>query len=95
MSKGLEALKNIKKEVSRCLCHSFNNDDEVGCYKPYFDTVEKELKALEIIKRPDFDFNWFKIYGVNLNYEDFIMIMNLKCNIKSKEEYDLLKEVLL
>ena len=60
--------------------------------------IAKELKALTIIKEKSIDVHSFLI-GINLNtYEDFIQKGRKYCwytNEPTKEEYELLKEVLL
>ena len=82
MSKGLEALENIK-----------HYDTRVGLHEKDYELIEKELKALEIIKERDVDVGWLKRAGNLYHY-------NMGMGIKSygaliQEEYDLLKEVLL
>jgi len=78
MSKGLEALYILKEGLKPIFC------DE--CKE--VQTIEKELKALEIIKR-------------ELKYNvDFVDASSFRAYIdgmiccESKEEFDLLKEVL-
>ena len=75
MSKGLETLKEYEQE--------FVYADE------YFDIIEKELKALEIIK----PYCLVADYGCD-NEEDRYELAFCKKVCISKEEYDLLKEVL-
>ena len=79
MSKGLEALERIKK--LSCVWDSSNDDYRCAIdIVPYaFKVVEKELKALEIIK-----------YYYDDAIEDLIEEV-----AQSKEERELLKEVLL
>lgn len=82
MSKGLEALENIK-----------HYDTRVGLHEKDYEFIEKELKAFEIIKTKRVDvirlFQCFKI-GALSNYNNFYAYKKL-----TQEEYDLLKEVLL
>ena len=100
MSKGLEALDNIKVSLAEYKEYAIEkmptkakqireeNDDNL-------DTIETALKALEIIKENcDFSFEIRRILDKEL-YR-----VSLSCNINKttiyvdKEEYDLLKEVL-
>ena len=79
MSKGLEALKQFRN----------SNFQGVNVYADeYLDIIEKELKALEIIKKE-----------LNLNvkvFEDnYCLFADNFGWVISKEEYDLLIEVLL
>ena len=82
MSKGLEALQ-FMRERDMFLPSCAN-------------TIEKELKALEIIKERSVQISWFtgllKIHP-HYNYVDynFALADNRKL---TKEEYELLKEVL-
>lgn len=89
MSKGLEALKYLKENKRK---HWLGNDNSAKC----LDTIEKELKALEIIKiiLKDFiSFNIIELPHINkVHYE--IKIFDETIYV-SKEKYDLLKEVLL
>ena len=91
MSKGLEALKEYRKHQQGVNVYA----DEL------LDIVEKELKALEIIKRLPKDYTqtllgflkdeWFK----DENYGDFISWGGDETPILiSEEEFNLLKEVL-
>ena len=91
MSKGLEALKKIEKEMSRLCGMDIAYDGKVF---NLFHIVGKELQALEIIKKYHitaafFTFNnTYKTYEVNMSfYEDE--------ELMSEEEYNLAKEVLL
>ena len=68
MSKGLEALKEIKDFAK--------NEWEDERFD--FDIIEKELKALEIIKN-------------NLNIDEILLAVKGVCKAS---DYDLLKEVL-
>lgn len=81
MSKGLEALKFLRRNY--CI---LKRERESAC-----NIIEKELKALEILIRKNINLWIFK----NTNsYRAYIEGCHLheQC---SKEEYDLLKEVLL
>ena len=84
MSKGLEALERLKHNIDFETYYSYSNKDDLLI-------IEKEHKALEIIKNK-FDMSVFEIQGQhylllgkNFRYREQI----------AKEEYDLLKEVLL
>ena len=93
MSKGLEALKDIKE----CLFWSDKGLQDI-------ETIEKELKALEIIKSKSVNVKNLIIYCFELKdtYEDYIDVFNYGDNywdlgreLLTKEEFNLLKEVLL
>lgn len=82
MSKGLEALKNIKIN-----CCTF---EDRTLYQNEFNIIENELKALEIIIEM---INNDKIVDrLNANSQKIIKAL---FNDLSKEKQDLLKEVLL
>ena len=93
MNKGLEIIKK-KKE----LLNKQNQDDQsVIIWDFELDTIEKELKALEIIKDKRLDVTLLQdsenldYYNIDVQnyytvYEDMYL---------TQEEYDLLKEVLL
>lgn len=72
--KGLEIIKKIKRRP----------------YQPMaqfdIDTIEKELKALEILKQK----------GIHLEQaiSGYVITVDLSKNILTQEQYDLLKEVL-
>lgn len=78
MSKGLEKLARIKGH--------FNPKDIANkeLFEEDFDTIEKELKALKIIKE-------HIIYDQETN----VLKANFQWYIRNKDEQDLLKEVLL
>ena len=84
MSKGLEALKYFSSEIK--------------CWYPdiveYKKTIEKELKALEIIKKKEVNVNTLinRIIGAiePLEFYNEKVSENLKL---TQEEFDLLKEV--
>lgn len=76
MSKELEELKILKFLVANCSHFEFD-----------FTNIEKELKALEIIK---------KYIYVNKPFESACYIrLNDESEMITEEEYNLLKEVLL
>ena len=84
MDKGLEALNEIKSTWN-CM----NPNSSLAKYS-HFDIIEKELKALEIIKVVCPNVFWvMRTY----TYEEY----KKKCSDDTllQEEYDLLKEVLL
>ena len=85
MNKGLEALKRIKPYADSSI------DGELGI-------IEKELKALEIIKDEfQIDFNDDKqsitLQSIEEPYTHIRFSLTRK--IKDKDKYDLLKEVML
>ena len=85
MSKGLEALENIKLNHTR-----FGNEKD-------FDIVEKKLKALEIIKNKKVAYLFMWLIEKH-NKKCALRLYNEPCEEDRKiteEEYDLLKEVLL
>ena len=86
--KGLEALKYLKEEKRR---HWIDGDKSTEC----LDTIEKELKALEIIKnKTNSACNCLMILKSrfdDLSYEDYTKLFITEL---AKEEYDLLKEIL-
>ena len=103
MSKGLEALERLMKSyyemcvIDNCnddMYQKFNNSSERGI-------IEKELKALEIIKVKLVDIGYlYELMKVFDDTDKILLNYNMICarNHKhglTKEEYDLLKEVLL
>ena len=81
--KSLEALKRIRQET--CLA-TYNDDfDKNECC----DTIEKELKALEIIKKRRVDCLVVVLSQTYVEYNDMCETEQDKL---TKEEYDLLKE---
>ena len=90
MNEGLEALENIGFEP---LCQNEDGSywrvrDE---YKEDFETIEKELKALEVIKEKKVQVRW-------LLKDDFLEEYNDDVEKKYRltlSEFTLLKEVLL
>lgn len=111
MSKGLEALELlgnetvVVKNIKTIFMEGINDDAysyltltqvkniNQGCY----DIIEKELKALEIIKkcrikvekREDFDVIGYATFRKNGKYRYYINDIEI-----TQEEYDLLEEVL-
>lgn len=88
MSKGLDALNEIKKGIDTALWDGNEYD--------YLDIIEKELKALEIIKEKRVDirllFETFNYYKNGLKAYNGMRTYGYDL---TQEEYDLLKEVLL
>ena len=91
MSEGLEALKRIEIQFNQ-LGIKYG---ESGCHireDDYFD-IEKELKALEIIKEKPQATMWLiQHYEKEMKYEE---LPDLFKEDIVKEQFDLLKEVLL
>lgn len=82
MSKGLEALKDIRDSYI---------DSWYGVHR--CEIIEKELKALEIIKSKPVSTNWFVFYK---DYDEYYLDCEYADTSKrlTKEEWNLLKEVL-
>ena len=98
MSKGLEALRRIDKHLIR---HEETQEKE---FSEYISTIEKELKALEIIKNKKVQVAYLHSMWddfektFNSNDEDVLWLYNEgrpKKEQLTKKEYDLLKEVIL
>ena len=92
MSKGLEAIKQ------RLINDGWLDEDGTGVYAEDLSIIEKELKALEILKnKPHISFDLFDtldtLEEIN-NYIEFMYGRN-DTSILTQEEYDLLKEVFL
>ena len=83
--KGLEALEKIRQ---------FHKDWKLLFNKKELDIIEKELKALEIIKKKRVD---IKDLINEFDWSDGLTSYNERTNHipLTQEEYDLLKEVLL
>ena len=93
MSKGLEVLKEIKQiETNGIDMGKFTMVKIGSCpnYWELFDTVEKELKALEIIRNKEVDVYYIKHFSNYKTYSEHTFTENKL----TKEEYELLKEIL-
>ena len=93
MIKGLEVLERIGK----CYVNSESKDlmftDDYG---DDYDIIERELKALEIIKNKGIDYHSISAIKQSKDYEDYLdLVENLITVVFkfTKEEFDLLKEV--
>ena len=88
MTKGLEALEKLKNRP--CLSTDWSKKEINYDYnKEEYDAIEKELKALEIIKEKKVNVKWLlNSYSCD-DYNNWYDIH------LTEEEYDLLKEVLL
>ena len=84
MSKGLEALENIK-----------HYDSRVGLHEGDYQIIEKSLKALEIIKEKPQTLFLVKTCEKYDKYLEIAQDQALIEDLYTQEEYDLLKEVLL
>lgn len=91
MSKGLQALEHMNKNI--ILCEDIDEDVEI---------IKKELQALELIKEKNVDADFFKYCCQE--FSDVVALQqynvrHVECSNNGKkltgEEYDLLKEVLL
>ena len=88
MSKGLEALQDL-----RCMT-SLSQDCPYKESNDLCDIIEKELKALEIIRK--WQVNVYDIINsVDYNHYCVLMAGLNRSWILPKKKYDLLKEVLL
>lgn len=93
MSKGLEALKELLEYVNFENRHDSKSEKAVS----NFDIIEKELKALEIIKNKKVAYLFMWLIEKH-NKKCALRLYNEPCEEDRKiteEEYDLLKEVLL
>ena len=104
MSKGLEALENVAEDYKDLVIEHYyasdinkNKRNELF-YKldKDFETIKKELKALEIIKNKGVNV-WLFCYGYTLtDYDNELKKYAGYYERKlTQEEYELLKEVLL
>jgi hypothetical protein len=84
MSKGLDALKNTMYLMACCKCQYYKENKCKNKGECFWKTIEQELKALEIIKNKRVD--------VAIFFEDGCVRHRERL---TKEEYDLLKEILL
>lgn len=85
MTKGLEEIKYLYKNMTSC---------ETIRLKPHLEVIEKELKALEIIKDKAVDIFKLRIAIMLNNLNEYNKRHAEWCKL-TQEEYDLLKEVLL
>ena len=105
MSKGLEALKEIIILKHLYCVARFKNEvqqeiDVEKAYEEKIKTIEKELKVLEIIINNCEYWDFTELFcGIkeNNSYEDYLECCKATNETKyaTKEEYDLLKKVLL
>ena len=89
MSKELEALKRIRREAGTPY---FSSLYDIDMWREDFRTIEKNLKALEIIKNKHTDIHSLIISKTLGQYNNFYV--GLSIQLLTQEEYDLLKEVL-
>ena len=92
MSKGLEALeiiKNIDVEYKNYHKNAVAIFKENSDYDEVFDFIEKELKALDIIKKKQVN---LRLIRFDISLEDFNFMEDYA--ELNQEEFDLLKEVL-
>lgn len=93
-SKGLEVWALVKKRLEKEHHKIVKEDIPLKTIEGMpIDTIEKELKALEIIIKKNVNIFLFKTEGCTLKIYNTIVI--LKEHHLTQEEYDLLKEVLL
>ena len=91
MSKGLEALERIVELAKYDVDLSYDFKD----LQNDKDIIEKELKALEIIKNKGLNVAYLKSWLAKSTYEEYQEEHKGTIYEITKEEYDLLKEVLL
>ena len=91
MSKGIEKLKEIQNE----LYGHYDFKDVSEYSKEQFSIIEKELKALEIIKEKRLDVDCLIKWLRKDDYELYHHTYLHHREDLTQEEYDLLKEVLL
>ena len=89
MSKGLEALKGLHSKALKSVRGGFQELQKNSIDREY-KTIEKELKALEIIKNKNVNVR----YLLECRFEDYNNLVEVEEEL-TQEEYDLLKEVLL
>ena len=87
--KGLDALKEIK-EVNYYEDDETIDEDYLNISN-YIDIIEKELKALEIIKNKNVDIRGIK--EINNVHEYNVKFPTTLNEFLEEQEYDLLKEV--
>ena len=97
MSKGLEELKRMAYENACCRCQYYIDKKCTNNYECVWKTIEKELKALEIIKNKLL----VGCFSEEDNYSNYVMAITmsgdetLKKNMLTEQEYNLLSEVLV
>ena len=91
MNKGLEELRRLAYENGCCRCQYWKDKKCNNGYECVWLDIEKELKALEIIKEKNVSIYWVKNSCCvdEYNYENYNQRPTLE-----KWEFDLLKEVL-
>lgn len=96
MNKGLEALYNPKQALNNIRFNYFESkrNEDANVEHFWFDTIEKELKALEIIKNRCVN-TYDEIFCCDSykEYQDLYHYAEEKFNLE-KEEWEFLKEVL-
>ena len=92
MSKGLEAL-NWLNHQARC---GYVDEITQRIIKDKTETIEKEVKALEIIKRQPYEVvaSIYEFDSYKEMLEEWWLFSGNKCPFKNEEEYKLVKEVL-
>lgn len=89
--KGLEALDRIKsfdKTRNRSAIEYLLEQENT---ETYFETIEKELKALEIIRKKGIDVDMIKYHK---NLDNYNFALRGRYEHLTQKEFDLLKEVL-
>lgn len=90
MNKGLEALYTLFQKVDCEKCFYKYDCDE--CL--YVDIIEKELKALEIIKKKNVEIWTIKMAKDVETYNELVLKYKIYSPALTQKEFDLLKDVL-
>ena len=92
---SLEALKEVNKYLTKYFNRALNRPEDTLVKWTEIDIIEKELKALEIIKKyivlennEDDEYELFPYTFKNKQY-----VSSGSCKVMSKKEYNILKEV--
>ena len=83
MSKGLEALEDLRNHLKDDVGH-INVFDKLN-----LNLIEKELKAIDILKEKNIDIYWLK---TSPNLSRYNLAVGTRQKLK-KSEYEMLKEV--
>ncbi len=93
MSKGLEALAYLMERQDNLEKYGSSGKFSISKLRLCLETIEKELKALEIIKKKQVDIHNLLESKTYEQYNGLALWLGYKGNL-TKEEFELLKEVL-